>query len=178
MAYYLILTARVFLAPLILVWPTAAIILSFFLDVIDADFAYKVITKKQYQIIDKIVDSWVYIFELIIGWRMIGEFGVLLTALFVWRMIGLAVFLKFRKRHILLIFGNYFENIFFLLYFATVYKPLNFLISTDIALYASIFAVVLAKAGQEWFIHVADLSIREDFFKSRRHWKVDKNASK
>lgn len=170
MAYYIVVFVRIVFAPLILVWPTLAIILSLFLDIIDADFAHHVITKKQYQIIDKLLDSWVYVFEMALAWTMLKDYRLFLLGLFVWRMAGLLLFLKFKKRSILLIFGNYFENVFFLLYFATVYKNLNVILSNNTYFYLAMAFIFISKAFQEWFIHVADLSIREDLFKSKRKW--------
>lgn len=171
MAYYLIVLVRIVFAPLILVWPAPAIILSLFLDIIDADFAHHVITKKQYQIMDKILDSWVYIFELILAWTALPQYRYFLLALFIWRFIGLGVFLKYKNRNVLLIFGNYFENMFFLLYFAQEFKSLNFILENKTVFYTLTVFSFISKIFQEWFIHVADLSIREDFFKSKRKWK-------
>ncbi|MFZ6034789.1 MAG: hypothetical protein ACOYUB_01390 [Patescibacteria group bacterium] len=171
MAYYLVVLVRIIVAPLILIWPTPGIILSLFLDIIDADFAYHVITKKQYQVIDKLLDLWVYVFEMIIAWNTLPEFRMVLLALLTWRTIGLALMIMTSNRHILIFFGNYFENIFFLVYFAKNVKGLDFLVSNPTAFWISIAVTVLAKAFQEWFIHVADLSIREDLFKSKRKWK-------
>jgi hypothetical protein len=174
MAYYFVVLVRIVAAPLILIWPTTAIILSLFLDIIDADLAYKVITKKQYQLIDKILDSWVYVFELILAWAVLPDFRFLLMGLFVWRTIGLMIFLKLRNRKILLIFGNFFENVFFLLYFASVFKSLNFILLNPIYFNLGMAFAFMSKIFHEWFIHVADLSIREDIFRSKRKWKSDK----
>lgn len=174
MAYYFVILVRIILAPLILVWPTTAIILSLLLDIFDADFAHHVITKKQYQMVDKILDSFVLLFELILAWQVLPEFRLLLSILFVWRMIGLTVFLESKNRHVLLVFGNFFENVFFLLYFATTFKSLNFILLNQAVFYTAMALAFLSKIFHEWFIHVAELSIREHLFGSKRKWKNDK----
>lgn len=174
MAYYFVVLVRIVLAPLILVWPTTAIILSLLLDIFDADFAYKVITRKQYQTADKLLDSWVLIFELILAWQILPEFKFLLSILFAWRMIGLTLFLESKNRHILLVFGNFFENFFFLLYFSTVYPPLNYILENRSMLFVAMAFAFVSKIFHEWFIHVAELSVREHLFKSKRNWKNDK----
>lgn len=174
MAYYFVVLVRIILAPLILVWPTPAIILSLLLDIFDADFAHHVISKKQYQMADKILDSWVLVFELILSWQVLPEYKLLLTILFVWRMIGLTVFLKSSNRHVLLVFGNFFESVFFVLYFATVFPSLNFILGNQSIFNAAIALAFLSKIFHEWFIHVAELSIREHLFRSKRKWKNDK----
>lgn len=159
--YYFIILLRIIFAPLILLWPLLSIIVSFFLDLIDADFAHYTVTRNQYQLIDKSLDFWVYIFEMVYAWYNFPDYKWLLLALFLWRLIGMIVYLVTKKRKYFIIFGNFFENIFYVLYFKVVVIdiPVTFTIA------------FLIKVFTEWFIHVADLSVREDFFKSKRKWK-------
>lgn len=131
------------------------------MDVIDGDFAPYTVTKIQYQQIDKILDFWVYIFELIFAWEVFPEFKTLLVVLILWKLIGLVIFFLTGKRWIFIIFGNYFEAAFFVIYFKIIF--INLPITLAIAF--------LIKVFNEWFIHVAELSVREDFFRSKRKWK-------
>ena len=174
MSYYFLVIVRIILAPFILIYPAPAILLSLFLDIVDADFAHKIISRIKYQIYDKLIDSWVLFFELILSHLLWPQYNIMMTLLFVWRMIGLSIFLNTKKRKILLVFGNYFENIFFLLFFGTFIEPLNFLIENDLYFYLSLITVIVFKMLQEWFIHIADLSIRENVFGSKRSWKSDR----
>ncbi|PIP62556.1 hypothetical protein COW98_03360 [Candidatus Roizmanbacteria bacterium CG22_combo_CG10-13_8_21_14_all_35_9] len=161
--YYLIIFLRILSAPLILIWPTTAIILSFSLDVIDADFAHYVVSKKQYQIIDKALDFWVFLYEMILAWQLFPVFRNFLLFLFLWRMIGTLIFYFTGERKLFLIFANYFENAFFVIFFRNYIPKIN--------LYFLIGISFIIKLFQEWFIHVADLSVREDILKSKRKWR-------
>jgi hypothetical protein len=160
--YSFIIALRIIFAPLILVWPLQSIIVSFLLDVFDADVAHHKVSKKQYQVIDKILDSWVFLFELLLAWKLFPDFQLILLALFIWRMVGTIFFFINGYRWIFVIFGNYFENVFFVLYFK------NFL--PNIKLETLLVFSFIVKIIQEWFIHVAELSIREDLFHSKRKW--------
>ncbi|MCL4364231.1 hypothetical protein M1328_03270 [Patescibacteria group bacterium] len=163
MLYWLIILVRVLFAPLILIWPTTAIIVSFSLDLFDGDLAPLAVSKKQYQEIDKAADFWVYIFEMILGWQMFPAFRIFLLFLFAWRLIGTVIFYATGERHLFLVFGNYFENAFFVIFFRNYLPKININI-----LFALAFAV---KAFQEWFLHVAKLSFREDILGKKRNWK-------
>lgn len=161
--YFLIIFLRIVFAPLILIWPLQSIIVSFLLDVVDADFACFAISKHQYQIIDKILDTWVYIFELTLALKMFPNWNYFFILLFFWRLVGLIVFYFFKNRKIFLIFGNYFENAFFAFLLKYYFVEIN--------LYYLLLIAFIAKVFQEWFIHVAELSVMEDLFKKKRHWK-------
>lgn len=161
MLYYLAILLRIAFAPLILIWPLQAIIVSFLLDLFDADFAHYIVSKKQYQLIDKVLDTWVYIFELILAWRLFPDFKLLLLLLFIWRLIGVILFFFNSYRWLFVIFGNYFEIAFFVLYFKIVFININI----------TLINAFLIKLFNEWFIHVADFSIRENFFRSKRKWR-------
>ena len=162
MVYYLVLLVRVIFAPLIFIWPATSVIVSFLLDVVDGDIAPYTVSKERYQIIDKTIDSWVYIFEMIYAWINFEQFKFLLLGLFLWRMLGMILFYITSNRRIFVVFGNYFENVFFVIFFGFTKPPV---------FYFAVVFVSLIKFFQEWFIHVADLSVREDVFKLKRNWK-------
>ena len=158
--YIFVVILRIIFAPLIFVWPLLSVIVSFFLDLIDADLAHYTITKDQYEINDKALDFWVYIFEMIYAWQNFSDFKWLLLVLFTWRFIGMIVFYITNNRKYFIIFENFFENIFFVLFFKI--QIVNIYITFILAFMIKIFT--------EWFIHYADLSVREDIFKSKRKW--------
>ncbi|KKQ24776.1 MAG: hypothetical protein US40_C0001G0029 [Candidatus Roizmanbacteria bacterium GW2011_GWC2_37_13] len=159
--YILIIFLRILFALLIFRLPQLSVIVSFFLDVVDGDFAPSAITKKQYQFVDKTVDFFVYIFEMIYAWINFRDFRLFLLALLLWRFIGMVVFYITKNRRYFIIFGNYFENAFYVIFF-------NFIVINFVFTLITVFAF---KLFQEWFIHVADLSVREDIFKKKRNWK-------
>jgi len=168
--YYLILALRFLFAPLILIWPVNTVIVSFFLDVIDGDFAPFSVSQKKYQELDKIFDYWVYIFEMAYAWIHLSDYKILLLALLVWRTIGHIIFHFRQNRSIFLIFGNYFENVFFLVFFADHFSSLKFILEERGVFAFSLAAVLIIKVFNEWFTHIAQLSIRENIFKSKRRW--------
>lgn len=162
MVYYFLLLIRLTLAPLIFIWPTITVILSFLLDAIDGDIAAHYVSKDRYQTIDKTVDFWVYIFEMTYAWVNFEQFKFLLLGLFLWRLAGMILFYITSNRRLFIVFGNYFESVFFVIFFGFTKPPV---------FYFAIVLVSLIKLFQEWFIHVADLSVREDIFKLKRTWK-------
>ncbi|MFA6390117.1 MAG: hypothetical protein WCX78_00055 [Patescibacteria group bacterium] len=159
---------RILTAPLIFVWPLISIILSVFLDLIDADFAHMVVSKKHYQLIDKNLDLWWFINIMIFSNINYPDYKIFLLILFIYRLIGQFVYYISRYRGILLFFPNFFEWVFILIFFGKNYFPLILQGTTYILILIVIFIV---KIFQEWFFHIADLSIREDFLKIKRDWK-------
>lgn len=162
MVYYLVLLVRLILAPLIFIWPATSVIVSFLLDAVDGDIAASAVSKERYQAIDKTVDFWVYIFEMSYAWINFDEFKLLLLGLFIWRLAGLILFYVTANRRLFIIFGNYFENVFFVIFFGFTKAPF---------FYFAVAVASLIKFFQEWFIHIADLSVIEDIFKIKRRWK-------
>lgn len=152
---------RFVLAPLILIWPLQSVILSFFLDVIDGDFAPYLVTRKQYQDIDKALDFWVVIFEMIYAWEKIPEFKYFLLALLGLRLIGLIIFYITKKRWVFIIFSNYFEFVFLIAFLKIIFINLT----------VTLVVAFVLKTFQEWFIHVAKLSFVEDILGKKRKWK-------
>ncbi|MFA6016643.1 MAG: hypothetical protein WC744_00985 [Patescibacteria group bacterium] len=169
--YFSIVILRVLSAPLIFVWPLPAIILSFFLDVIDIEFASrKVLTLSEYERYDKMLDLWWYFNAVIFSWLYLLDYKIILLILFVFRMIGNIIFIIKNDRKIFFAFPNFFENIFFLIFFSTYFKQLNFLLDKKY-FYFSIAIVTVLKIFQEWWIHIARISIPEHFFGKKRNWR-------
>lgn len=98
---------------------------------------------------------------MIYAWINFRDFRLFLLALLLWRFIGMVVFYITKNRRYFIIFGNYFENAFYVIFF-------NFIVINFVFTLITVFAF---KLFQEWFIHVADLSVREDIFKKKRNWK-------
>ncbi len=158
--YFFIILLRILSAPLIFILPLQSIILSVFLDIIDGDFACKVVTKKNYQLIDKNLDLWWFINILIYSFINYPNYKTYLLILFLYRLIGQLIFYFNHNRKVLMFFPNFFEWIFFLIFFGKNYYPFTLI-------------VFLAKILQEWFLHIANLSIKEIIFKKKRLWRKD-----
>lgn len=170
--YFIIILFRVLMAPLIFIFPFQSVILSFFLDVIDIEFASRrVITLDQYEKNDKIFDLWWYAFCLFYSFFYLKHWFNFLLILFLYRLVGDVIFFVKGHRKIFMLFPNFFENVFFLLFFSNLFESLSFLISKN-NFFISIIAVSLIKIFQEWWIHWAQISIPEDFFGKKRHWKT------
>jgi hypothetical protein len=169
--YYFVILLRILSAPLIFIWPLPAIILSFFLDVIDIEFASrKVLTLNEYERYDKALDTWWYLNAMIFSWFYLPNFRFLLLTLFIFRAIGEIIFFIKNDRRIFFLFPNFFENIFLLVFFSTYYKNLNFLINEK-NIYLSFLILLLIKIFQEWWVHIAQISIPEHFFGKKRKWR-------
>jgi len=166
--YYFVVLLRILVAPLIFIWPLTSIILSVFFDLIDADFAHKVTSKKLYQIIDKNLDLWWFINIMTYSYINYPDYKIYLLILFVYRFIGQLIYYVSGKREVLIFFPNFFEWVFFLIFLGKNYYPSVIVGQT---FYLILLVIFFVKIFQEWFLHVADLSIREDFFKSKRNWR-------
>lgn len=166
--YYFVVLLRILVAPLIFIWPLLSIIVSFFLDLIDGDFAYKVVSKKLYQIIDKNLDLWWFINIMIYSYINYPDYKIYLLILFIYRVVGQLIYYVSGNRKILLLFPNFFGWVFFLIFLGKNYYPL---IITGQTFYLILLVIFFVKIFHEWFLHVANLSIREDFFKSKRNWR-------
>ncbi|EKE14716.1 MAG: hypothetical protein ACD_12C00328G0001, partial [uncultured bacterium] len=121
--YYFIVILRILVAPLIFIWPLLSIILSVFLDLIDADFAHKIMSKKLYQLIDKNLDLWWFINIIIYIFINFPEYKIYLLFLFIYRLIGQLIYYFSKNRGVLLYFPNFFEWIFILIFFGKNYFP-------------------------------------------------------
>ena len=169
--YYLIFILRILVAPLIFIWPLTAIILSFFLDVIDIEFASrKVLTLSEYEKYDKALDLWWYFNAMAFSWFYLPDYKFLLLILFIFRTTGGIIFFLKNDRRIFFIFPNFFENIFFLIFFSLNFKQLNFLLDKKYFLFSISIAIIL-KIFQEWWVHIAQVSIHEHFFGKKRNWE-------
>jgi len=169
--YYLIVVLRILAAPLIFIWPLLSVILSFFLDVIDIEFASrKVLNLAEYERYDKALDTWWYLNAMIFSWFYLPSFRLLLLMLFIFRAIGEIIFFVKNDRRIFFLFPNFFENIFFLIFFSINFKQLHFLLDKEYV-FLSLSAVIVIKIFQEWWIHIALISIPEHFFGKKRKWR-------
>jgi hypothetical protein len=165
--YFFIVLLRLVCAPLIFVWPLPAIILSVILDIIDGDFACKVVSKTKYQLIDKNLDLWWFINIIIFVFIRYPQYKLLLSILFVYRLIGQLMFNYSNNRKYLVLFPNFFEWIFFLIFLGKNYFP-NIIVGQNFYVY--IIFICTIKIFQEWFLHVGDYSIKEIIFKKKRIW--------
>jgi len=108
-----------------------------------------------YHEIDKLLDSYYLILEFIVAQRWTGLPRGIATVLFVYRMIGVAVFEGTDDRGALLVFPNLFE-FFYLFHLACLqFKP-DYRLTPSRA--AGWLAVLLVpKMGQEYVLHDAKL---------------------
>lgn len=153
--------------------PLATTVISVFLDAIDAEFAsHNVLTKTQYQLFDKMLDFWWYIFAMIFSYQRFPDFRMLLASLFFYRLAGHILFYITKERVALVIFANFFENVFLVILAGKLINAFSFLLKPNFIGFTLAIAFI-AKLFQEWFLHYAKLSIREDFLKLKRKWVHD-----
>lgn len=151
--------------------PLFVVVAITFLDAIDVEFASrKVLTRNGYQRIDKCLDTWWYLVALSFSYFFLNQYFIFLAILFGFRIVGLFVFIIKEDRRVLFFTPNLFENAFFLFFLANHFPTLNFLIHGT-ALYKSLLAVFILKMIQEYWIHIAQISIPEHIFGKKRLWK-------
>ncbi len=168
--YFLFVILRVILAPLIFLFPVPVVAILFLLDYFDGELASKkVLTLEQYEKIDKALDLWQYVYELLFCGFMLKIYFPLLMIFFVYRMVGEILFFLTNKRKLLVVFPNFFENAFLLVFFGTYIRRLSFLTGRNFALYLVI--VCALKLIQEWWLHWKNLSTMEIFFHKKKQWK-------
>jgi hypothetical protein len=168
--YDFIAVIRIASGPLIFFWPFIVIVLQTVLDLIDGEFASKKVTTwKQYQYNDKILDTWWYIWSYIFALVYLpGHLG-LLSVFFFYRLLGKFIFIRTHKRYLLFLFPNFFENIFILIFMAK-YFNLNYLLEGQIFFWIVVGNIVF-KFFHEWWLHIAQLSFMEVFFKKKKNWR-------
>lgn len=151
-------------------FPVYVVAGALFLDAIDAEFASQgVLSRGKYQIIDKLMDNWWNLWALAYSYFAFNNFFILLLLLLVLRFIGLIVFLNNKRRGILMVFPNFFESAFLLLFVAYTFN-FGFLI-TGVNLYYSLAVVFALKILQEYWLHVLKKSLVEDVFRFKwRKW--------
>lgn len=166
--YYFVILLRFILPLFIFSYPLYIVIGATLLDAIDGEFAARrVLTKTRYQYIDKFMDNWWYLCVLIYSYSYFNQYFLLLLILFCYRIIGISLFYRMKKRLMLILFPNFFENAFFLIFFST-YFGWSFLLQGQM-FYKSLLVVFLLKIIQEYWLHIAQKSIIEDVLKLYKH---------
>lgn len=171
-SYVFVLFLRIISGFLIFFSPIYSLILSTFFDLIDAEFAAKAgLTKNQYQYLDKAFDLFFYTLIVVYCYLEMSFYFPLFLFLYLYRLFGQILFYLTKKRYFLVLFANFFESLFviFFLVEKTVLK--NLFIGNNY-LYLVIFVIIALKIFQEWFLHIADLSVRENILKlKKRPWR-------
>ena len=169
-SYFFIELLRLVFPVFIFSYPVYVIVATIFLDAIDGEFASQgVLSREKYQIVDKLMDNWWYIWVLFYSYFALNNFFILLLVLFIYRTIGLILFLLKKNRKIFMFFPNFFENAFFLFFFATIFSLESLIVGPN--LYYSLAVVFALKILQEYWVHILKKSLVEDVFKFKwRKW--------
>lgn len=172
-SYFFVEFLRATLPLFIFSLPVYVVVTTVFLDAIDGEFASQgVLSREKYQIVDKLMDNWWYLWALAYSYFAFNRFFILLLILLVFRFIGLAIFLNIKRRGVFMIFPNFFENAFFLFFFATFFGLQS--VINGVNLYYSLAAVFALKILQEYWLHVLKKSFIEDILKFKwRKWLPD-----
>lgn len=172
--FILVYLLRVFSPLLIFTYPVFAVIFNVFLDIIDGDTSSNFLTKKQYQHMDKLLDFWWLTVVMIWSFPNLIAYKWPLLALYLYRFIGVLVFEYTGNRKTIFFFPNFFENLFFLVFFANYYPGFNNLFQNN--KFTFILLAFLIKIGHEYWLHVMEKSILEDIFKIKRKWNESGSA--
>lgn len=170
LTYLFVVFLRLVMPVSVFFYPLFAIVANTILDLYDGEFAGRgVLTKNEYQEADKILDFWWHTLLLFYVYLHFKEFFPLMLLLFIYRMLGYALFIKTKKRWLFVLFPSFFVNLFLLIFFANYVPAIHFLIEPCYFL-SSLVSVGVLKLIQEFFLHFFQLSIREDIFRKRRMW--------
>lgn len=151
---------RIILPPLIFKAPLLVSALVFIVDWVDSGFYYGArISKQTYQLIDKLLDLYWYIFSFIFLFSTPEfPFKDFLFYLFSFRLIGQLLFFKTKNEKYFLIFPNFYENIFLLGLALHLYPNLynifsgDFLNKTIVFLFAvKIIQEIIAHTGRDYY---------------------------
>lgn len=164
-AQYIVVALK-FIIPALLLWfPFPAAWANYFLDVFDGDILQHFgMEEYTYQTVDKIADYVSYIFMLILGRRW--KIKKLITALFIYRTIGQALFFITRDELALFYFMNFLEPL------VMAYTFLLFKFKSEKKAYASykkhlvlIWAIIIGyKVFNEWYLHFANFDMSTVLF--------------
>ena len=150
--YWSITLARIAVVGLLFLNPLIAVVVSMFLDTVDAPAVFKVKHKWSfYTRYDKALDLWWYIF-IVIYCRNLFIYPVIL-ALFIFRAIGQVPAIFTTRHKILFWFPNVLEN-FFVLYLLVVYfwpQYLFYFVGWNVIIPIGI--AFLSKIPQEFILH-------------------------
>ncbi len=130
--------------------------INLFLDAVDGDIIERINFKRErYQSWDKILDLWlhsslaVYIyfnFQRDLLW-------IILLALFIYRLVGLVLFIYTKKEQLLFIFPNIFLDLFMIFLLLPNFVQTNLFLTLVIVSSFSFF--------KEWWIHIAKLDVTD-----------------
>ena len=168
-----IVALRLILPPLL--WRNALVtlLLMMFADWVDGDVfrrAFSSMRNNIYQLIDKSLDLYGYCFAL--AFAVSSPLFTVFLLLFLWRLVGLLVFLFQRDRKIFVFFPNVFE-LFFLLYALTLTFPsLKMLLEGNYFWFTLLWLTVF-KIIWEYLLHVSHFftSVYEQFVDAK--WLED-----
>lgn len=169
--YWLVVVMRLVSGPLILLNTWVTIIFSTFLDIYDGDYASRGgLSIRTYQLVDKLLDEWWYMWLVIYTWLSMREYWWLLWPLFMYRIFGTVVFFATRKRRILMLFPNVFEYVFYFILAATTFPSWRFLLEGP-PFWITLAGITGFKLWHEYFIHVKKISFAHVVFGAKREWK-------
>ena len=134
-----------------------------FLDGIDGDlFRFATLSRKGkvYQKIDKILDFYWYTFILVYIWE--SSLSSLFLAFWLFRFLGMTLFLIGKNRKILFFFPNLFENLFFAYIIAKTFPSFSFLLEKGF-FPKTLLIVFFSKMIQEYILHIKQFSFHDYF---------------
>lgn len=172
-AYSSILLIRFLSAFLIFYFPIVTILAQFLLDAIDGEYASKkVLSNRSYELIDKIFDTYWYLILLFYLYLTIPEYFQIVLLLFVYRLVGVVLYMIHDERKYLFYFANLFQGPACLLIIINSWPQLEFLITSWYFIYF-VIGFILSKFAQEYFLHVKKASFIEVVFHKKKCWGKD-----
>lgn len=148
---YLNVIYRILVPFLIFSYPILSTFLSIITDTIDGDIFQRArVKQKTYQLVDKTLDVYWYIFIIIFSFH--GEFGHVLFLLFIFRLVGNLLYYILKDRHIFIFFPNIFEPFFCVYVLSLRISWLHVLLEGE-NLFITMLIITVLKIINEVIIH-------------------------
>ena len=159
---------RIFAACLLWVNVLSAFAVNLLLDAVDGDVFQRFGVKRAaYQKYDKLLDSWWYvmIFVYLVLEVQRDNWWWILVGLFVYRMVGMVLFVLMNEEWLLSVFANYFTLVTFLVLVTPQVWGWDFLLPSP---YPAVTVVIVTTLWREWLLHIAKWDLSNFLFGGRK----------
>lgn len=166
---------RIILGPLLFIFPIFSTLVVFILDWADGEFFKRAeFTKIRYEILDKIIDLYWYIFIILFITLNPVPNKALFYGLFGFRLIGQSLYFATKKERFLFFFPNFFEILFYVYIASLAYPPLiNFLYLPNVIF--TLMLIIPVILIREYVLHIRKLNLSWFFTGVTTYWKEETN---
>lgn len=109
------------------------------------------------QVYDKVLDVWMYTFAIAYSISQPQIFTFILILLYVFRLVGQAIFFEYHNKRIFVYFPNFFEPTY-IIFYAIVAMGMGSIMYDAATLLTLSIAIFIFKFGNELFLHYHNLT--------------------